>query len=516
MTANCATCAPPFTAATGPFSPASNRKRNGPITTRSREPIWKPSASSSGGNTSAAGQPLKKSNSLTRCSSRNPEPLYLLMRPGDPPPEPSPGELDKRHLWHPFTPMRDWCAPGHEPLVLVRGDGALLYDRDGREYLDGNSSIWTNIHGHNHLRINAALHDQIDRLAHSSSLGATNEPSARLAAALTALFPADTLGRVFYSDDGSTAIECALKMTIQYWQLTGRPEKSEFAAFSQAYHGDTLGAASLGGIDSFHERFSAFGVPTHRLSGLDDLDALPANTRGRLAAIAIEPLVQGAAGIRLWPSGMLRELRRYCDRHDIHLIVDEVMTGFGRTGTMFACEQEHVVPDFIALAKGLTAGYLPLAATLTTEKIFEAFLGNPEEHRTFYHGHSYFGNPLGCAAALASLEVFKEEKTLAHLPAKIAAMSRLLAGLAATNSHVRSVRQKGFIAGIDLGRNASTPFPPELQSGNRVCIAARAHGLLTRPIRDTIVLIPPLCTTTAQLEVAVTAIHRATLEVCSD
>ena len=426
----------------------------------------------------------------------------------------NPVALDKRHLWHPFTQMRDWCAPGHEPLVLERGDGALLYDSDGKEYIDGNSSIWTNIHGHNHPRINAALHDQIDRLAHSSSLGATNEPSARLAAALSSLFPEDTLTRVFYSDDGSTANECALKMAIQYWQLKSRPEKSNFAAFSQAYHGDTLGAASLGGIDSFHERFSQFGVPTHRLTGLEDLDSLTAETRERLAAVAIEPLVQGAAGIRIWPTSMLRDLRAWCDQHEVLLILDEVMTGFGRTGTMFACEQEQIVPDFIALAKGLTGGYLPLAATLTTERIFEAFLGKPEEHRTFYHGHSYFGNPLGSAAALASLKVFEEEKTLAQLQPKIAAMNDLLTKLTAENPHIVSFRQKGFIAGIDLGSDPSTPFPPEHHKGHRVCNVARAHGLLTRPICDTIVLMPPLCTTTGQLETAIAAIDRAALEAC--
>jgi adenosylmethionine-8-amino-7-oxononanoate aminotransferase len=391
---------------------------------------------------------------------------------------------DKRHLWHPFTQMRDWCAQGHDPLIIERGQGALLYDTDGREYIDGNSSIWTNIHGHNHPHINAAISAQLEKIAHSSFLGFTNEPAIRLAEKLTALFPPNTLERVFFTDDGSTAIECALKMAIQYWQHSGKPEKSRFAAFEGAYHGDTLGAATLGGIDVFHGRFAKFGFQAQHISDASQLDQIdPATT----AAIVIEPLIQGAAGLKIWPTGMLRTLRDWCDQNDVFLIFDEVMTGFGRTGKMFACQHENILPDFIALAKGLTGGYLPLAATLTTQRVFDAFLGDTE--KTFFYGHSYCGNALGCAAALASLEVFETENTLEKLQPKIAIMAELLSGL--------TFRQCGFIAGIDIDHN-----------GAAACLAARQHGLLTRPIRNTIVLMPPLCVTDEQLQKAVDAIRK--------
>ncbi len=410
---------------------------------------------------------------------------------------------DKSHTWHPFTQMRDWCASEHEPLVLAGGEGALLRDSEGREYIDGNSSIWTNIHGHRHPKIDAAIRAQLDRVAHTSFLGFTNPPAAQLAQELVALWPAGTLTRVFFSDDGSTAIEVALKMAAQFWQLTGEPRRSKFVAFSGAYHGDTMGASSLGGIGIFHDRFSAWQFPATHVSGLTELAALDAN---EIAAVIIEPLVQGAAGIRLWPRGMLAELRGWCDRHDVLLIADEVLTGFGRTGTMFACEQERVIPDFIALAKGLTGGYLPLAATLTTERIFEAFLGGPE--RTLFYGHSYTGNQLGCAAALASLAIFRDENVLENLRAKIALLAEILEPVRALR-HVSEVRQCGFIAGIELMRDGIEPFPPERSVGARVCVAARKHGLLTRPIRDVIVLIPPLCITEPQLRFAVAALIAA-------
>ena len=362
---------------------------------------------------------------------------------------------DLAHCWHPFTQHADWCAPGHEPLVLVSGEGALLRDSEGREYIDGNSSIWTNLHGHRHPKIDAAIRAQLDRVAHTSFLGFTNPPAAQLAAELVALWPANTLTRCFFSDDGSTAIEVALKMAAQYWQLTGQPERRKFVAFANAYHGDTMGASSLGGITTFHDRFAAWQFPVAHVASMEELDALASGRNLKseilnpksLAAVVVEPLIQGAAGMRLWPRGMLAELRAWCDAHGVLLILDEVMTGFGRTGTMFACEQEGVIPDFIALAKGLTGGYLPLAATLTSERIFSAFLGGPE--RTLYYGHSYTGSQLGCAAALASLAIFREEKVLDHLAGKIARLAALLDPLRA-NPHVRDIRQCGFIAGIEL------------------------------------------------------------------
>ena len=411
-------------------------------------------------------------------------------------------ELDKTHLWHPFTQMADWCAEGHQPLVIERGEGVYLFDTEGRRYLDGNSSIWTNIHGHNHPTINAGIRAQLEQLAHSSFLGSSNAPAIRLAEKLVALFPPDTLSRVFYSDNGSTAIECALKMAVQYHQLKGEPHRNEFVAFSGAYHGDTLGASALGGIDTFHARFAGLGLPVTHLENIKGLGSVDGQS---VAAVVIEPLVQGAAGIRIWPPGMLRKIRDWCDANGALLVIDEVMTGFGRTGKMFACEHEEVTPDCIALAKGLTGGYLPLAATLCTEKIFEAFLGGSEE--TFYYGHSYCGSPLGCAAALANLQVFEDEQTLAGLGAKIAHLETALADLAASQPRIRELRQCGMIAGIELsGGDGSL--------GAAVCSGARQHGLLTRPVLDTLVFMPPLSISTEQIDEALAAIASAIDETC--
>ena len=411
---------------------------------------------------------------------------------------------DKAHGWHPFTQMQDWCAPGHQPLVLAAGAGALLRDSEGGEYIDGNSSIWTNLHGHRHPRIDAAIRAQLDRVAHTSFLGFTNPPAAELAAELVGLWPVDTLTRVFFSDDGSTAIEVALKMAIQYFQLCGAPERTGFVAFAKAYHGDTMGASSLGGINAFHGRFSSWQFPARHVADMGELAAL--EDPKQIAAVLIEPLVQGAAGIRLWPRGMLAELRGWCDAHGVLLVCDEVMTGFGRTGTMFACEQEGVIPDFIALAKGLTGGYLPLAATLTTERVFGAFLGGPE--RTLYYGHSYTGNQLGCAAALANLSIFREERVLEVLGEKIAQLKRELESVRELR-WVKEVRQCGFIAGIELQDADGRPFAPERSMGARVCGLARKAGLLTRPIGDVLVLMPPYCISAEQLSAAVGALRWA-------
>jgi adenosylmethionine-8-amino-7-oxononanoate aminotransferase len=416
--------------------------------------------------------------------------------------------LDKAHLWHPFTQHRDWGAPEHDPLVLVSGEGALLRDSAGREYIDGNSSIWTNLHGHRHPRIDAAIREQLERVAHTSFLGFTHPPAAQLAQELVALWPAETLTRVFFSDNGSTAIEVALKMAAQFWQQSGQSQRTRFVAFSGAYHGDTMGASSLGGIATFHGKFSTWQFPAEHVATLEELCALDAKT---MAAVVIEPLIQGAAGMRLWPAGMLAELRRWCTEHDVLLILDEVMTGFGRTGKMFACEQEGVVPDFIALAKGLTGGYLPLAATLTTERVFEAFLGGPE--KTLYYGHSYTANPLGCAAALASLAIFREEHVLETLGGRIAQLTGLLERMRDL-PWVADVRQCGFMAGIELRRENGDAFPPDQFIGAKVCLAARQRGLLTRPIRDTVVLMPPYCITAPQLDTAVEALTFSIREVC--
>ena len=416
---------------------------------------------------------------------------FVIRHSSSPPPDTI--ALDQRHGWHPFTQMRDWCAPGHEPLVLVEGDGAILRDDKGREYIDGNSSIWTNVHGHRHPRLDAALLRQLDRVAHTSFLGFTNPPAAELAAKLCALWPGGKLTRCFFTDDGSTAIEVALKMTAQFWQMRGE-ERPEFVAFGGAYHGDTVGAASLGGISTFR---GAWHFPVTHVNGMAELAQLDGK---KVAAVCIEPLIQGAAGMRLWPAGMLAALREWCDAHGALFIADEVMTGFGRTGTMFACEREGVTPDFVAMAKGLTGGYLPLAATLTTERVYEAFLGGPEQ--TLYYGHSYCGNQLGCALALENLAIFSEENVLQSLAAKIARLTALLADLQ-KQPDIVGVRQCGFIAGIDVAAN-----------GAKVCIAARKYGLLTRPIRDTVVIMPPYCITDSQLDTAISAIARAVADLC--
>ncbi len=417
-------------------------------------------------------------------------------------------ERDKRCLWHPFTQMADWCAPDHTPLVIESGEGALLRDTDGNTYVDGNSSIWTNIHGHCHPVIDEAIRAQLEKLAHCSALGFTNEPAIQLAEALVGLFPENTLTRVFLTDNGSTAIECACKMALQYWQLKGGNLRDTFIVFDRAYHGDTAGAASLGGIQLFHERFESFGYRTLRVAGLDELKALSPVTLSTVVGIVMEPLLQGAARMRLWPDGMLKELDTWRREQGLLLLLDEVMTGFGRTGKMFACEHEGVVPDFIALAKGLSGGYLPLAATLTTEEIFETFMGGTE--RTFFYGHSYCGNPLGCAAAVASLRIFREEDTLGKLPEKIAYLKDSLDRHLGNSPFVGEIRQRGMIAGIDVLKDPEhgISFPAEDFTGARICREARKHGLLTRPIGDTLVLMPPLCITPEQIDTAALALRK--------
>ncbi|WP_397381198.1 adenosylmethionine--8-amino-7-oxononanoate transaminase [Prosthecobacter sp.] len=407
--------------------------------------------------------------------------------------------LDQQHLWHPFTPMRQWCAPEHTPLMLVEGHGCTLRDQYGNSYLDGNASIWTNAHGHTHPAINAAIIAQLGKVAHTSFLGFTHEPAIRLAKELVDLLPGSKITRAFFTDNGSTAIESAVRMALQYWKQNGRPERDTLIAFDRAYHGDTLGAASLGGIPLFKGSGNDFGYRVITVPSLDALDSLPLDDRNRIAAVVIEPLIQGAAGMRLWPQGMLKKLDDWCAEQDVFLILDEVMTGFGRTGKMFACEHEGVVPDFLCLAKGLSGGYLPLAVTLTTERVFEGFLGEPHEGRTFFYGHSFAGSQLGCAAALASLQVFLDEHVLEQLPDKIARLGALMADLP-------GYRQCGMIA-------AMTIDSPDLSLGSKVCLAARKHGLLTRPIGNTIVLMPPLCVTLDEIECMVAALRSALDEV---
>lgn len=401
--------------------------------------------------------------------------------------------------------MRDWCASEHEPLRLVRAEGCWLWDQHGRKYLDGNSSIWTNIHGHHHPKIDAAIRAQLDRVAHTSFLGFTHEPAIRLAAELVELFPPGTLEKVFYSDDGSTAIESAVRMALQYWRQNDAPQRGTILAFDAAYHGDTLGAASLGGIPLFKGDAKQFGYAVRHVSQVEDLETVSAEEAQDIAAVILEPLIQGAAGMRVWPQGMLKQVERWCRKHDVFLILDEVMTGFGRTGTMFACEQEGVLPDFLCLAKGLTGGYLPMAATLTTRRVFDGFLGDASEGRTFFYGHSYTGSQLGCAAALASLEIFRDEQVLAKLQEKMALFAKELAALSQLEA-VKEVRQCGMIAGVELAGEEIV--------GPKVCLAARAHGLLTRPILNTIVLMPPLTVSAEEMTLMFEAVRKAIGEVC--
>jgi adenosylmethionine-8-amino-7-oxononanoate aminotransferase len=403
-------------------------------------------------------------------------------------------ELDHNHLWHPFTQMRDWVS--EDPVVIREGEGTDLLDTDGRRYIDGVSSLWCNVHGHRHPGIDAAIRAQLDRIAHTTMLGLTHEPGAELAARLVDLAP-PRLSRVFYSDSGSTATEIALKMAFQYWHQRGgqHARRTGFVTLRDAYHGDTLGSVSVGGIDLFHATYEPLLFRTWKARAGDagDLERVLERHGEEVAAVIVEPLVQGAAGIRVQPPGYLREVRRLCDRFGTLLICDEVATGFGRTGTMFACEQERVAPDLLCLGKGLTGGYLPLAATLTTERIYDGFLGAPEDGRTFFHGHTFTANPLACAAALASLEAFEREHTLLRLQPKMRLLGDLLAEVAEMDE-VAEVRGRGFMVGIDLGEH-----DPALRMGHRVTTEARRRGAIIRPLGDVIVLMPPLAISQADL-----------------
>ena len=420
-------------------------------------------------------------------------------------------QWDRDHVWHPFTPMQAYAA--EKPLIIAAARGCFLIDLDGREYLDGVSSLWCNVHGHRVPELDAAVREQLDAVAHSTLLGLSNVPAIRLARRLVELAPPG-LNHVFYSDDGATAVEVALKMAFQYWRQCPqpRPEKTRYLALHGAYHGDTLGDVSVGDIERFHGLFSHLLFPTVRtpspycyrcplglersscrIDCADELAELVARHADTLAAVVIEPLVQGAAGMIVAPEGYLRRVREATRRHNVLLIADEVAVGFGRTGTMFACTQEDVTPDFLCLAKGLTGGYLPMAATLTTDEVYHAFLGPPSAGRTFYHGHTYTGNPLGAAVALASLDLLQKPSGLPALPEKIERLRTHL-GRLRDFAIVGDIRQKGLLAGIELVRDRATKerFPAADRMGARFCLLAREQGVLLRPLGDTIVVMPPL------------------------
>ena len=425
---------------------------------------------------------------------------------------------DRQYVWHPFTQMREWEE--EEPLIIDKARGPFVWDTDGTKYFDGVSSLWVNVHGHRHPTIDRAIRKQLNKVAHTTLLGLANPPSILLAKELVKIAPRG-LTRVFYSDDGSTALEVALKLAIQYWQQQNPPQKKKkkLVRFDLAYHGDTAGSMSVGGVSLFHERFRPLlfpsisvpapycyrcplelDYPSCKMSCIDPLKKVLTERHEEIAALIIEPMIQGVAGMIPSPPGYLQTVRELCTRFNVLMIADEVATGFGRTGKMFACEHEKVSPDLMALSKGITGGYLPLGATLTTKKIFEAFLGEYGEFRHFFHGHSYTGNALACAAALASLRVFKDEQTLRHLKKKVSLLKELLQPLVAL-PHVGDIRQCGMMVGIELVKDKKSRKPYRLSDrmGHQVAMECRKRRLLIRPIGNVVVLMPPLSSTANEL-----------------
>lgn len=440
--------------------------------------------------------------------------------------------LDAAHVWHPFTQMATW----HEdlPLVISAADGNWLIDSDGNRYLDGVSSLWTNVHGHRHPYIDAAVKAQLDKVAHSTLLGLSSQPAIELAAMLADIAP-QGLSRVFYSDSGSTAVEIALKIAYQYQCQRGPAGdgRRKFLCIRGAYHGDTVGAVALGGIDLFHEVYGPllFGTvkaeaphcyrcpfgqeaTTCNKECFTHLEEVAARHAGELAALVIEPLVQGAAGQITHPAGYLSHARKLCDKYGMLLIADEVAVGFGKTGTMFACEQEDVRPDLLCLAKGISGGYLPLAATLATDEVYNAFLGTHAECRTFFHGHTYTGNPLACAAGIASLELFQKEQTLERLQGIIRHYAKLLEPLA-EHPHVGQIRRRGIMTGIELvaDKDSKASYPFAERTSHKVVMAARRRGVIIRPLGDVLVLMPPLSITPDECHLLVSAVSEAIEEV---
>jgi adenosylmethionine-8-amino-7-oxononanoate aminotransferase len=452
-------------------------------------------------------------------------------------------DKDKLYLWHPFTQMKDWLD--ERPLIIEEGRGSFLRDIYGKWYLDGVSSLWVTIHGHRKKEIDEAIKGQIENISHSTLLGLSNPPAIELAEKLIKIAPRHNppipplekggeggfemgrLTKVFYSDNGSTAIEIALKIAFQYWQHKGEKGKTRFLSLNNAYHGDTLGAVGVGGIDIFHNIYRPIIIPSLKapspycyrcelgmsypscsMECVKELEKIASRHSREIAALVIEPIVQAAAGIIISPPGYLKEVRRICTENETLMIADEVATGFGRSGKMFACEHEDVVPDIMALAKGITGGYLPLAATLTTEDIFDVFLGEYRELKTFFHGHTYTGNPLACAAALASLEVFEKDRTLERLQDKVIFLEDMLRFFSDL-PHVGEVRQKGFMVGIELvkDKEKKKPYPIEDKIGIKVIMKAREKGLIIRPLGNVIVLMPPLSISLEELGKMVEIVH---------
>ena len=431
-------------------------------------------------------------------------------------------QMDRQFVWHPFTPMKLWLES--DPLVIVEAAGMHLIDSDGNRYLDGVSSLWCNVHGHRVPEIDAAIRSQLEKVAHTTMLGLASEPAILLADRLMRIVPPG-LAKVFYSDSGATATEIAFKLAAQYWYNVGKPQKNEFVGFAEAYHGDTVGAMSVGRVPAFHKAYFPMLFKVHfaptpyvyrsdtphdpervKTNCLQALERILEQHAPQIAAICVEPIVQGAGGMIVQPDGFLRGVRELATKYDVLLIADEVATGFGRTAKMFACEHESVSPDLLCAAKGITGGYLPLAATFTTQKVFDAFLGDPWEGRTFYHGHTYTGNPLACAAALASLGLFERQDLVQQVSERSQSLSRMLDDLRPF-AHVGEIRQKGFMVGIELVEDKATrrPFDPRRRVGAQVCLNARKHGVIIRPLGDVIVLMPPLAMGVDDLEQIVEA-----------
>ncbi|USK27545.1 adenosylmethionine--8-amino-7-oxononanoate transaminase [Bacillus sp. CMF21] len=437
---------------------------------------------------------------------------------------------NKQYIWHPFTQMKDYIKD--QPVIIAEGKGLKLIDVNGKEYWDGVSSIWLNVHGHNIRELNEAIKQQLDKVAHSTLLGMANVPAILLAEKVIKLMP-EGLSKVFYSDSGATSVEIAVKMAFQYWQHKGKETKRQFITMKDAYHGDTIGAVSVGAIDLFHKAYSSLLFDCIKIpypsvyrspygnsetvivhESLKELETLLAQRSDEIAALIIEPIVQGASGIIVMPEGYLRGVRELCTKYEVLMIADEVATGFGRTGKMFACEHEHVTPDLLTAGKGLTGGYLPVAITVASEEIYKAFLGDYEEQKTFFHGHSYTGNPLGCAVAIANLELIEKR----NLIQEVEIMSEYLASQLTAFSqlaHVGDIRQKGFMIGIELVRDKDTaePFDWKDRVGVKVCRRARELGMLLRPLGNVIVFMPPLAAAKEELEEMTAILYQSIRDV---
>jgi adenosylmethionine-8-amino-7-oxononanoate aminotransferase len=449
-------------------------------------------------------------------------------------------ELDKKYIWHPFSQMKEWLE--EKPIIISEGRDCFIKDIYGRWYIDGVSSLWVNIHGHRKKEIDDAIKEQIDNISHSTLLGLSNVPAIRLAEKLVQIVNSSlvtrhsSLSKVFYSDNGSTSVEVALKMAFQYLRNKGIDGRNTFLSLNNAYHGDTIGAVSVGGIDIFHKTFEPLLFKTYKspspycyrcelskkypecsLACLDKMEEIFKAHASEIAAMIIEPMIQAAGGMITSPPGYLKGVRELCTQYNILMIADEVATGFGRTGKMFACEHEEVVPDFICLSKGITGGYMPLAVTLTTDEIYNAFLGAFKDLKTFFHGHSYTGNPLACAAAISCLDLFEKEEVLKNLKEKIEILEVWLKEVL-NLKHVGDVRNRGLMSGVELVRDKETKQPYDWADkiGWRVAYHARENGVIIRPLGNVVVIMPPLSISEQNLNQLLKVIKDAIVEVTED